>query len=389
MRIFMFALALAPLAACSKKPVAPEPLAAVVTDSAAAPADAAASADAAPSAPDAAPSVPDAAPPAPDAAPPAPDAAAPDAAAPDATAGDATAAPSKDAIAQCEGILKKAWTAIQPALKKLEVPDPASLEQELTQTSWDSKAFLEKCPLAPKSYRDCIAKADNPLELIRTCQWWQPEPKPEELPIPRPPGKSPLLPSAPITKAAGDKLLAQVVGTWEGVPGYATETWTIAKDGKVEITRMRDGKPEDKTALDSFSIGFVNADQMVVHYGGNDQTRSFFLAPDGKTFYSSGNLMWSVYPTGDGKTFVARQGFDWLFVTDGKCEVVTAQGSVVPATCAFADRDGGRFFDLDYQVPGQVKWGTTEPEPTHVAYTVFGDRLLAPDLVRQQAFKRK
>ncbi len=293
------------------------------------------------------------------------------------------------AAAQCKRILEKSWKAVQPALAKLQVTVAAEAEAEFVTTGYDAKGFNEKCPAAPKGYRDCIEAADNPLHFIRSCHRQLAEPKPDELPIPKPPMKSALLDAVALPADAGAKILASIVGTWESADNWGTETWVIAKDGKVEVSRVRDGKPQEKSTLDSFSVSFAKVGEMVVHFGSNDQRRSFFLAEDGKTLYTSGNLMWSVYPLRDGKTFVAMSGFDWVLAKDGACEVVTYLGSVVPATCTFAERDGGKFFDLTYQVPGTMRWGTTEPEPTQVAFPVFGTNLLAPELVKNEAYTRK
>ena len=293
------------------------------------------------------------------------------------------------AAAQCTRILEKSWKAIQPALTKLQVLVAADAEAEFMTSGYDAKAFNEKCPSAPKGYRDCIEAGDNPLHFIRACHRQLAEPKPDELPIPKAPIKSALLDAATLPAEAGAKILASIVGTWESTDNWGTETWVIAKDGKVEITRTRDGKPQEKSSLDSFSVSFAKVGEMVVHYSGNDQRRSFFLAEDGKTLYTSGNLMWAVYPLRDSKTFVAMNDFDWVIATDGACEVVTYLGSVLPATCAFAERDGAKFFDLTYQVPGAMRWGTTEPEPTQTSFPVFGTNLLAPNLVKNEAYSRK
>lgn len=293
------------------------------------------------------------------------------------------------AAAQCKRILEKSWKAVQPGLAKLQVTVAAEAEAEFVTSSYDAKDFAEKCPSAPKGYRDCIEAADNPLHFIRACHRQLAEPKPDELPIPRPPLKSALLDAAAVSAEASGKTVASIVGTWESSDNWGTETWVIGKDGKVEVTRMRDGKLEEKSSLDSFSVSFEKVGEMVVHYGSNDQRRSFYLAEDGKTLYTSGNLMWAVYPLRDSKTFVAMNESDWIVSSDGACEVVTYLGSVVPATCAFAERDGGKVFDVTYQVPGQARWGTTEPEPTAVSFPVHGANLLAPALVTNEAYKRK
>jgi hypothetical protein len=293
------------------------------------------------------------------------------------------------AAEQCTRILAKAWKAIQPGLAKLGVTDVATLEKELTETGYASRSFLEKCPAAPRAYRACIEAGENPLHFIGPCRDGLPEPKPDELPIPQIGAKPPLL--APVALPSGEaaRIKASLVGTWESAGPFGVETWTIDKAGKVSVERVRDGKVQDRSSLDAFSLSFENVGQATVHYAGNDQTRSFFLAEDGKTLYTSGNLMWSVYPLGDGKTFVAKSGFDWVLVDGGVCEVVTFYGSVVPATCAFAERDGAKLFDVTYQIPGKVRWGTTDPEPTAYSFVVVGSNLLASELVKQEAFARK
>ena len=293
-----------------------------------------------------------------------------------------------DAAAQCKRILGKAWTAIGPGLAKLQIAADASLEKELTETSYDSRSFLEACPAAPRAYRTCIEAAENPLHFIGPCRDRMAEPKPTELAIPKVPGTSPLLPPVALASGEASKLKAKLVGTWQNTGPFGVETWTIDKSGKVVVTKMRDGKAETPSHP-TFDLTFEHQGQLTVHFpGSNTQGRSLFVAEDGKTLYTSGNLMWSVYPMGDGKTFVVKSGFDWVFASGGACEVVTFYGSVVPATCAFADRDGGKFFDVSYQIPGKVRWGTTEPEPTTYALPVFDTSLVAPELIKNEAFTR-
>lgn len=40
----------------------------------------------------------------------------------------------------------------------------------------------------------------------------------------------------------------------------------------------------------------------------------------------------------DGKNFVATDSQNSVLVVDGRCEVVTSTGIVVPATCGLAER---------------------------------------------------
>jgi len=294
------------------------------------------------------------------------------------------------AAEQCGRIIAKSWKAIQPGLTKLLGADPATLEEKFTKSDSYTTDFLEKCPAAPRSYRDCIEAGDNPLEYIYPCDANAPDPRPGALPTPRLPGQPVHLKPVALPAGAGADIGKRLVGTWESIDSIGSETWTIDAAGKVAVVRTRNGKPEEKRSTDDFSLTFENVGMATVAYeGSNKQTRSFYLTEDGKTFYSSGNLMWSVYPAADRANFVAKSGFDWVFKNGDACEVVTYLGSLVPAKCAFNDRDGGTFFDVEYQIPGKVRWHTTDPDPTKLAMPLFGTNLLAPELVKQEAFTKK
>jgi hypothetical protein len=293
------------------------------------------------------------------------------------------------ATAQCKRILEKSWQAIQPAFTKLKVEVTDDLRERFLTSSYETERFNEACPNTPKVYRDCIEANDNPLHFIANCQERMAEPRPDVLPIPIPALESPLFASAELSAEAGTQLLARIVGTWELTDGGGTETWVIAADGKVEVTRVRDGKQQERRSMDSFKISFAKSGEVVADYGANVQTLTFLLAEDGKTLYMSGNTQLGVYPFRDGKTFVVRDQFARILVNDGACEVVSAFGSVVPATCGFSDRDGARFFDISYQVPGAFRFGTTEPELTQTSFPVVGSNLVAPNLLKWGAYTRK
>ncbi len=107
------------------------------------------------------------------------------------------------------------------------------------------------------------------------------------------------------------------------------------------------------------------------------------------TFYSSGNLMYAAYDMKDGKTFVAKNGFDWVLSNNGACEVVTSAGHVVPATCETKAADGGNTLNVEYQVPGKVRFKSDTPEPTKESYLIEGNHLLPSGLVRSGRYDKQ
>ena len=300
----------------------------------------------------------------------------------------------EDKVAQCTRILQKSWKAMAPAYAKVGVEATADLEKQYFEAGYETRKFLETCPTVSKGYRDCMEAAVHPVENADPCRQsaGKGEPQLGRPPIPGPQidGRTPpsalthLLTRPPLDAAAGAAFAAKLPGTWVNEGRFGTTTWTIAAGGHVTEVVTRDGKAgEPKT----FDIVPATDTTLTIRYPHNDQTRGFHWLSDTELL-CEGNLMWTPSYMGDGTRFTALMDFDAVFVDGAACEVVTQYGSLLPATCAFADRDGKRYFDVSYQVPGKVRWGTTEPEPTKGSFLVSGEYLVPMKLLDQRFVKQ-
>ena len=291
--------------------------------------------------------------------------------------------------AQCKSLLKTYWTAIQPALAKLQIPDPASLEKEYTETGYDTRGFLKVCKLVGRADRQCLVDAKNPVAGPLTCNIDRKKTGGKNLVAPRVPGTSPLFEPAELAKGAGDAILARLAGTWRKKSPFGEETWTIDAKGKtVRQAKKRNGEIKKKSSLDDYTLSFTHVLRGARKYKSNGQTISFFM-PDDTTFFAQGNMNMAAYDMKDGKTFLAKDSSNWVIVAGGKCEVVTFRGHVVAAKCGVADRAGQKYFDLEYQVPGVGHWKTRKPELTKASYAIVANHALAKQLFTKNRFVKQ
>ena len=305
---------------------------------------------------------------------------------------DAAAAPTapetvEDKVAQCARALEKSWKAMAPGYAKAGVAVTPELEKEYRETGYESRSFLETCPTISKPYRDCMEAAAHPIENADPCHESVGEGEPQlgrpHAPAPDVDGRPPtslvgsLFVRPALDAAAKKAIVSKLAGKWVSKNVFATTTWTIAGGGKVTEVETRDGKAgEPKT----FGIEPLTDTTVNIVYTSNGQTRGFHRLSDTE-FVCQGNLMWTPSFIGDGTRFTALHDFDAIFYDNGACEVVTGYGSLLPATCVFAERDGKRYFDVSYQVPGKVKWRTTDPDPTVGTFLVSGEYLLPAKLL--------
>jgi len=300
----------------------------------------------------------------------------------------------EDKVAQCQRILEKGWKALAPAYAKIGVEVTDELKTEYTESGYQTRQFLEKCPTVSKAYRDCMEAADNPIENADPCRQSVSKGEPQlgrpPIPGPKVDGRTPgsalshLFKRPQLGADAKSAFLAKLPGTWVNEGPFGKTTWTITPGGHVTEVVSRDGKDrEPKT----FDIVPETDTTLTIRYEHNDQTRAFHWVSDTELLVE-GNLMWTPSFMGDGTRFVALLDFDAVFVDGDSCEVVTHYGSLLPATCAFAERDGKRYFDVSYQVPGKVRWGTTEPEPTTHSLLVSGE-ILVPQKLLDKGFTKQ
>ncbi len=293
---------------------------------------------------------------------------------------------AEQVTAQCAAMLERSWEAIQPALVKLQIPDPAALKANYTETGYESRKFLKVCPLISHADRMCLTEASDPIAASLLCKIERDKSGGKQFRSPPLPGKSPLLATTPIGKAS----LKKISGTWTNNTGSESRTWTISKKGKTkQVVTKSDGSAVPATKRDEFTLSFTKALEATRQYpGSNAQTISFFMDSD-TTFYANGNLNYAAYDMKDGKTYVAKMDSNWLFVDGDKCEVVSYQGHVVPATCSSREAEGERYMDVEFQIPGKNKRGSGELSPDKASFLVVGNHLLPSGLVRMGRYDKQ
>jgi hypothetical protein len=290
--------------------------------------------------------------------------------------------------AQCKALLKTYWTEIQPAMDKLQIPDPASFEEKYTVSGYETGKFLKACQFVNSADRKCLVEAPVLVAGPESCGIERDKAGGKELKSPKMPGESPLF-DTPALADGGASTLANLNGIWLNTSRMGTQTWVIGRNGKTTQERTDSaGKAKEKNSQDSFVLSFSHALKGHRAYTANSQGITFFM-PSKNVFYASGNLMFAAFNMKDGKNFVVTDSQNTVLVVDGGCEVVTRTGIVVPATCGLAERDGKSFFDLSYQIPGKVHWDTGASLPNSASFVVIDNHAVVAKLAEAERFERQ
>jgi len=282
------------------------------------------------------------------------------------------------AAEQCQRILAKSWQAVQPTMQMVGA-DPAAVEKYYTS----DQNYVERCAKLTDDQRACMEKSDNPIMGMHECKVNEGKEMNERVwsPTIRPSTRAPELPAG-----EGDKLLASVVGTWvSDWKSYGQKTtWVIGKDGKLEQTTVRNGE----TKKDDYSISFERVGQISVRTTPTSTQQYNFYRADPRTFYSSNNLSYGIYPIEKEDHFVIEDSGGWLVVDAGKCTAVSERGDTADATCKWDKYEGKRAFLVEYQVPGMTR-PDGQPMVDKDTYVKVGDALLDYRLVDIGKFTKK
>jgi hypothetical protein len=287
-------------------------------------------------------------------------------------------------VAQCEKILNKSWTAIQPALKLLKIADPASLEEGYKKSA---KTYLERCQLLPKELRDCLEAAENPVSAIDTCKVNDGKKSNEKLYAPDLGRHIKLFETKPLDEKQGKKILAGLKGRWVNNWKEAKihSTWTIKKTG--EIAQKNKG-PSGKVEQKNFKISFVETDRMKVHWTETSTQSYIFLKAGRKMFFASGNLVYNFFPMKNPKSFIVRDSGDYIVFNKGKCKVVNETGRMTDGKCKFLKVKGKRAFKATWQYPGQV-FLNGKPRMLERVYYIIGKNLVHESLYVSGKYLKK
>ncbi|MBW1808634.1 MAG: hypothetical protein JRJ87_10605 [Deltaproteobacteria bacterium] len=287
-------------------------------------------------------------------------------------------------VAQCEKILSKSWTTIQPALKMLKIADPASLEDGYKKSA---KTYLERCQLLPKELRDCLEAADNPVSGIDTCKVNEGKKSNEKLYAPDLRRHIKLFEIKPLDKKRAKKILAGLRGRWvnDWKAAKLHTTWKIKKTGEVaERRKGHGGKIEQR----NFKISFVETNRMKMHWTETSTQSYIFLRAGRKMFFASGNLVYDFFPMLNPKSFIVRDSGDYIVYNKGKCKVVNETGRMTDGKCKFLKIKGKRAFKATWQYPGQV-FLNGKPRMLERNYYVIGKNLVHESLYVSGKYLKK
>jgi hypothetical protein len=280
---------------------------------------------------------------------------------------------------QCQGILDKAWTAIQPTIAKVDV-DPSKLEKGYKS----NKQFVERCAKLPADKRDCMEKSDNPVLAIHTCEVNAKGAKPNEKLWA--PSVSPRFELPKLTDDESKAQLAAVVGTWVSdwkSFGQVT-TWKIAADGAVKETKVRKGETEKA----DLGVSFHSKLRVKVQTTKTSSQTYAFLMVDKKTFLASSNQAYDAFPVTDKDKFVIWTRSEWLFNDGGKCSVISDRGEEMKATCKWSKQGKTPVITFEYSEPGRFKRDGS-PIASERIYHYMADHMVDHRMVSMALFKKK
>ena len=277
-------------------------------------------------------------------------------------------------VAQCKTILATSWTAIGPALAKLEVDKTAELEKAYKAT----QPFIDRCVKLAKDARDCLQGSTNPVAGIRTCKVNERAKGNDRLYAPSLRAFIRLLAPTPISKSDSARLLMSLAGSWKNT--WADEkterVWTFTEGSDLETTTTVEGGEPKKAA---YTIELDMERRLKARSAGS--VRRFLLVKaDRRTLFASPSLLYDVFPMPDAKAFAVRNGGDYILFENGSCEVVTSEGLVAEATCKHGRERHTKVFTASYELPGGAKH--------EVEYILVGSYLVPNELYDCCLFKQ-
>jgi hypothetical protein len=287
-------------------------------------------------------------------------------------------------VAQCQKILDAGWKAIQPALERLGIEDPASQEADYKDSA---KAFLEGCQALPQEHRDCLEKAEHPLLAIGTCKVNEGKKTAEKLFAPSVARHIKIFDHPALDEKKAKKMLASLKGRWvnKWKKANQTKTWVVNKKGEVKQT-FKFGKkdPEEK----QFSVLFEKEGRMKVVWNESSSQDFTYLRAGKKVFYAQGNLAYDFYPMKSKKSFVVRNSGDYIFFDKGKCVAVSDRALMVDAKCKWAKKKGKKVLNVSYQFPGRTMMND-KPLVNERTFHLVGKNLLHESLMESSKYVRK
>jgi hypothetical protein len=284
--------------------------------------------------------------------------------------------PGPAAGVECRQILRRSWTAIQPALARLQVA-PQPLEREYLGVLGD--AFVTGCSSLRPAQRHCLAIARSPPLALETCGINRDRSPADRVLLPSLAAHITLLDPPALPPGAGARLLASLVGTWvnTGADGQINATWSFSADGRLQIRERKAGAESEQT----FRVSFPARHRMALERA-KDQIQLVTLFRSSQVLYVARGLSYAVVPLTDRSRITLRHDARYIFFEPRGCETVAEDGALFPASCGFEQRpDGSELFAVRYGVPPRSS--------TAVSYSVVDEHLIHEELASYGRFVRQ
>jgi hypothetical protein len=240
------------------------------------------------------------------------------------------------AAVECQRILERSWTAIQPALSRLRIA-PGALERDYLGPL--GSGFVESCSALRPAERRCLARAKSPPRALETCAINRGRSRADRIELPSLAAHVTLMDPPLLTSSDADRLLASLAGGWVniGPDGKANATWTFLPGARLRV-REHKGQGESE---ETFRISLPARHRMTLDRAGHKK-QDIALFASRNALYVSRGLNYDVVPLVDRTHLTLRHDTSYVFFGPEGCEVVNDNGAVLPAFCGFERRPDGR-----------------------------------------------
>jgi hypothetical protein len=253
---------------------------------------------------------------------------------------------STPAALECERILERSWTAIQPALLRLRI-EPSPLEKDYKGPLGSS--FVASCSSLRPGQRRCLARAKSPPLALETCGINRDRAPADRVALPSLAAHVTLLEPASIDTGEAERVLVSLIGDWinRGADGQINAIWSFNRDARLRIRERKAGGEAEQT----FRVSFPARHRMALQRSEAGR-QDVALFRSGDSLYVSRGLSYGVMPLSDRARLTLRHETSYVFFRPEGCEVVADNGAVFPARCGYERRpDGAELFAVRYSIP--------------------------------------
>jgi hypothetical protein len=277
---------------------------------------------------------------------------------------------------ECQRILRRSWSAIQPALLRLRIP-PQTLERDYLGSL--GSAFVESCSSLDPAQRRCLARAQSPPLAIETCTMNRERSLADRVLLPSLAAHVTLTDPPPLARGEAERVIASLSGSWinVGTDGQTNATWSFGPGLRLHIRERKAGTESEET----FRMSPRARQRLTLERrGGERQDIVIFRSRD--ALYVSRGLSYDAVPLNDRSRITLRHEASYVFFDPDGCALVTESGALFPAACSFERRsDGGEAFQVRQSAP---------PAPgLPVSYPIVDGHLLHERLASHGRFVRQ